>query len=187
MKVLALSEDVDLLLLLKNNDEGAFSEIYNRYWKLMYTTANNILQNEIAAQDIVQNIFINIWERRKEVEIKLLKAYLLQAVRFQVFRAIKAKKTDTHFYRRLADVSASIVYENPMLSQELELWFKNTMEVLPKDCQHIFKVSREEQLTYREIAVQLSISEKTVEKKMTICLKHIRQTMQQNPHILQVY
>ena len=173
-------DDTELLRLLYEDDENAFAEIYNRYWKLLFYTAHNILQNQSVAQDAVQEVFIAFWQRRKEANVQSLKAYLQQATRFQVLKAIRDQKADERFYCRLADVTTDMVYENPLLFKEQEALLRQILENLPEDCRYIFKLSREEHLTYKQIAGQLNISEKTVEKKMSICLKHIRQALQQN-------
>jgi RNA polymerase sigma-70 factor (ECF subfamily) len=174
-------EDSELLQLLHQEDEGAFAEIYNRYWKPLFVTAHNLIQNRDIAQDMVQEVFIALWQRRQEVQIQSLKAYLQQAARFQVLKAIRAQKTDDQFYSRLAGVTANMVYEDPLLFKEQETLLRQTVASLPDDCRNVFRLSREEHLTYKQIAGQLNISEKTVEKKMSICLKHIRQALQQNP------
>lgn len=173
-------EDIQLLQLLQKGNEEAFAEVYNRYWKLLYTTARNIIQQEEFAKDAVQEVFIALWQRRMESNIQNLKAYLQQAVRFQILKAIRTQKTDEQFYSRLATVTADIIYENPLLFKEHEVLFREIMSTLPDDCRQIFHLSREEQLTYKQIAGQLNISEKTVEKKMSFCLKHIRQILAQN-------
>ncbi len=172
--------DTQLLLLLQENDEAAFAEVYNRYWKLLYTTAYKILSVEDVAKDAVQVVFIALWQRRAEAAIQSLKPYLQQAVRFQILKAIREQKTDEQFYSRLAAVTTDIFYENPLLFKEQEAFFTDILNSLPEDCRLIFSLSREERLTYKQIATQLNISEKTVEKKMTICLKHIRQALEQN-------
>jgi RNA polymerase sigma-70 factor (ECF subfamily) len=173
-------DDTELLQLLLQDDENAFAEIYNRYWRLLFYTANNIIQDRDVAQDAVQEVFITLWQRRKEVEIQSLKAYLQQATRFQILKAIRAQKTDDQFYSRLAGVTADIVYENPLLFKEQEALLRQILASLPEDCRYIFHLSREEHLTYKQIAGQLNISEKTVEKKISICLKHIKTALQQN-------
>jgi RNA polymerase sigma-70 factor (family 1) len=174
-------DDTQLLKLLQEEDEEAFAEIYNRYWKLLYTTANNIIRNESAAQDAVQEVFIALWQKGKETDIQFLKAYLQQAVRFQVLKAIRSQKADEQFYNRLSSITSDIIYENPLLFKEQEGLLRQILDSLPDDCRLVFKLSREENLTYRQIAAQLEISEKTVEKKMSICLRQIREALQQNP------
>src|ERR1035437_1202808 len=107
--------DIELIDLLKSGDETAFTEIYNRYWKLLFKTAYNILQDFATAQDITQNIFISLWERRNGAKIQSLKPYLQQATRFAVFRAIKDQQTDKAFYERLADVTADIITDDSLI------------------------------------------------------------------------
>jgi RNA polymerase sigma-70 factor (ECF subfamily) len=177
-------DDKQLLELLGEEDQYAFAEIYNRYWKLLYTTANSIIRNESLAQDAVQEVFIALWQKEKGAEIQFLRAYLQQAVRFQVLKAIRNQKADEQFYSRLAAITSDIVYENPLLFKEQEGLLRQIFDSLPEDCKLVFKLSREENLTYRQIAAQLDISEKTVEKKMSICLRQIREALQQKPDLV---
>ena len=173
-------EDIQLLELLLEQNEEAFAEIYNRYWKILYTTAYNIVQNEELAKDAVQEVFIALWQRRNEANIRALQSYLRQSVRFQILKAIRAQKVNEQFYRRLAAITTDIFNDYPFLFKEHETLLSGIMNTLPDDCRQIFRLSREEQLTYRQIAGQLHISEKTVEKKISICLRHIRQALEQD-------
>lgn len=177
-------DDLQLLQLVQNENEEAFAEVYNRYWKLLYTTAYNVIQDEYFAKDAVQEVFISLWQRKEGANIQVLKAYLQQAVRFQVLKSIRTQKTDEHFYKRLAAVTADIIYDNPLLFKEQEALLREIMDALPADCRVVFELSREEHLTYKQIANHLNISEKTVEKKMSICLKYIRQRLEQNKILL---
>lgn len=166
--------DDQLLKLLYQSDEGAFAEIYNRYWKPLYTSAHNILQVREAAQDAVQEVFISLWKRRQHIQVDILQSYLHQAVRFQVFKAIRAEKTDQNFFNRLALISKDILFEDPVLFKELETIYKQLIQSLPPDEQEIFLLHRDGGLTYKQIAEQKNISVKTVEKKMSHALKEIR-------------
>jgi RNA polymerase sigma-70 factor (ECF subfamily) len=166
--------DEQLLTLLYESDEQAFAEIYNRYWKALYISANNILQLKEAAQDAVQEVFISLWKRRGHVQIEALQPYLFQAIRFQVFKAIRAEKTDQHFFHRLALITKDILTEDPLLFKELEAMYQQLLHALPQDEQEIFTLHRDGGLTYKQIADQKNISIKTVEKKMSRALKQIR-------------
>jgi RNA polymerase sigma-70 factor (ECF subfamily) len=166
--------DDELLQLLHQSDEFAFAEIYNRYWKPLYISAHNILQVKEAAQDAVQEVFTSLWKRRQIVQIQSLQSYLYQAIRFQVFKAIRAEKTDANFFNRLAMVSKDILTEEPLLFKELETLYQQLVRSLPKDEQEIFSLHREAGLTYKQIAEEKNISVKTVEKKMSHALKEIR-------------
>jgi RNA polymerase sigma-70 factor (family 1) len=166
--------DEQLVTLLVKSDELAFAEIYNRYWKALYVSAHNILQLKEAAQDVVQEVFIALWKRRGDVQIGALRPYLFQAIRFQVFKAIRAEKTDHDFFNRLALISKDILNEDPLLFKELEGIYIQLVRSLPAEEQEIYTLHRDAGLTYKQIADQKNISIKTVEKKMSRALKQIR-------------
>ncbi|QNR85326.1 RNA polymerase sigma-70 factor [Pedobacter riviphilus] len=166
--------DAELTELLREGDRGAFTVIYNNYWKLLFQTAYRILNNTIAAEDIVQDIFVSLWNRKNEAVILNLKAYLQQATRFAVYEAIRQKKHDSNFYNRLALITADIITDNPLLFKEQQELLSEIINALPEDCKESFRLSREEGMTYKQIAAVLGISEKTVEKRITKSLKHIR-------------
>ena len=169
--------DDQLLQQLYASDEKAFAEIYNRYWKSLYTSAHNILQVKDAAQDAVQEVFISLWKRRETIQVEVLPSWLHQAVRFQVFKAIRAEKTDQHFFNRLALITKDILIEDPVLFKELESLYQRLIHALPPDEQEIFLLHRDGGLTYKQIAAQKNISVKTVEKKMSRALKELRYGM----------
>lgn len=177
MQSLSLHTENQLLRLLQSGDETAFAEIYNRYWKPLYFSAHNILQVKDAAQDAVQEVFISLWNRREKVNIDCLASYLHQAVRFQVFKAIRAEKTDVNFVNRLAQITKDVLHEDPLLFKELETLYQQVIRSLPQDEQEIFSLHRDAGLTYKQIAEEKNISVKTVEKKMSHALKEIRYGM----------
>lgn len=167
----------ELLLKIKEGDELAFREIYNRFWSSVHQTAYDILRDGDAAKDIVQEVFISFWNRREEIEIRSLKSYLHQATRYGVFKAIRAQRVDEAFYERLKTVTIDIITDEPLLFKEQSQLIQSLMEELPDDCREIFRLNREDGLTYRQIAALLGISEKTVEKKISKVLQHLRKGM----------
>ena len=166
--------DKELIDLLKGGDKDGFTEIYNRYWKLLFQTAHNIMQDQESARDIVQNVYISLWTRRNEVEILSLKPYLQQSVRFSVLKAIRELKKDARFYVRLKEITSEIIADNPLLFKEQQELLKKLLGSMPENCKETFYLSREEGFTYKQIALQLNISEKTVEKRLSKSLRHIR-------------
>lgn len=175
MQPLSTHSDEQLLRLVReNDDEAAFTEIYHRYRKTLHSSAHNILQVKDAAQDAVQEVFISLWKRRGLVHIESLKSYLLQSVRFQVLKMIRAEKADAGFIKRLSQASKDILREDPLLFRELDSLLTDVIRSLPEDQQAIFAMSREKEMTYKEIAAEKGISVKTVEKKMSQALRHIR-------------
>lgn len=172
-----LLSDAELITALKEGEEQAFGEIYERYWKELYRKANNILQDPDASVDVLQDLFLSLWQRRKQVEIQALKPYLNQALRFSVLKAIRKLKTDRQFYERLMEVTTEIIAENPLLFKEQQQLIQNLIDNLPEDCKQAFLLSREQELTYKQIANLLNISEKTVEKRISKSLKMIRASL----------
>src|SRR5579859_6335764 len=159
--------DSELLLLIKEGDAAAFNVLYNRHWQSLYIAARNVLRAPEIAKDIVQEVFTSLWQKRAELDIAFPKAYLQQAVRFQVLKAIRADKAHTGFYEGLADVSRKMVEENPLIFKELQHILSDLIASLPEDSRLAFQLSREENLTYRQIADYLNVSVKTVEKKIS--------------------
>ncbi|WP_343704663.1 sigma-70 family RNA polymerase sigma factor [Chitinophaga sp.] len=169
--------DQELLHMLKKDDEAAFAEVYKRYWKLLYTTAFGIIRDAPAAQDIVQEIFIRIWHGRHTLNIAALKPYLQQAARFGVLKAIRAEKTDKAFYDRLAAVTIDVLADDLLLYKEQRELFEKLLSGLPDNIKEVFHLSRESNLTYKQIAARLNISEKTVEKRMSKSLQYFRDNL----------
>ena len=180
MPVPAAYTDEQLLQLLIDDDPAAFTEIYHRYYKELYLIAWNGLRDQAIAEDVIQEIFVSLWQRRSEVRIEALKPWLLQAARFQVLKAFRRGKADGQFLERLARVSAIIEESDPAVLKELQTLIPALLHSLPPDQQRIFRMHREEHLTYREIAERLGISVKTVEKKMSLALSQLRLGLKEN-------
>jgi len=173
-KIYQTYHDAELLQCLSENDEGAFSEIYRRYAAQMFIIAFNILRRRAGAEDAVQDIFITLWKRRDGLQIDSLKAYLRQAVRYRALRMYKEEKKDDSFYARLAQATSDILQDDPVIFRNIQQLLQKIILTLPRDQQLIYRLHREQRLTYSEIAKRLDVSVKTVEKKMSKSLKSIR-------------
>lgn len=168
------TNDIDLIDLLAADNEQAFTEIYNRYWQTLLTTAYNIIQDEQAAQDAVQNVFVSLWKRRKDVVIHSLKAYLQQAIRYAVLKHFREQRADISFFERLRKITTELIADDTLILKEQEQLLAQILESMPENCSETFRMSREEGLTYKQIASRLKISEKTVEKRLSKSLQYIR-------------
>ena len=166
--------DEELVKLLKFDDRNAFTEIYNRFWKLLFSTAQNITDNTDSAQDIVQNIFLSLWQRRHVSDISSLKAYLQQATRYAVLQSLREKHCDAQFHQRLSGLTSEIINDDPLLFKEQQELLNDLLKSMPENYSKTYLMNREEGLTYKQIASQLEISEKTVEKRISKSLRHLR-------------
>lgn len=169
--------DQELVQLLVGNDKNAFEQLYERHWFTLYQTAFYLLRDSDGSKDIVQDVFLWIWENRNTLKVENLKAYLQAAVRFKVANFIRAGNIRDSFFDDLAKV-----YPNPLCANSDEVaQFKELQRVihevilqLPEKCREVYLLSREKGLSNREIAARLGISVKTVEAQMTIALKRLR-------------
>jgi RNA polymerase sigma factor (sigma-70 family) len=174
MNDFARYSDLELLGLISKDSEKALSEIYERYWEKLFDYSEKILKGQSASQDAVQLVFIDLWKRRSSLQINSLQSYLFQAVRFQVFKTIRAGKTSLDFYDRLAVISAKILSENPVLIGDLKDIVEKILNSLPEDQRVLLKLNKQDGFTFKEIAEQKNISVKTVEKKIAKALATLR-------------
>lgn len=169
--------DAELLSLLPEDNQQAFEALYSRHWETLYKAAFFILKDQHACKDIVQEVFVWLWQHRHGLAIRSLPAYLRSAVKFKVANHIRSGVTRSGFLeelaaRHLSDAgwSAAELAE----ANELRTMIEGGISTLPDRCREIFRLSREEHLSNREIASYLGISVKTVEVQMTLALKKLR-------------
>jgi len=165
--------DAHLIDLLQGNDRDAFSEVYARYSSLLYNYAYNILENEEECLDAVQDIFVWLWTNRQKLQVSCLKAYLLAAVKYKLVRVIRTSKRRAEILSRRAEVS-DVFIDDSVEVKELRAVINDFVKTLPQRAKEIYLLSREQQLTNKEIAAQLGIAEKTVENQMTLTLKKLK-------------
>jgi len=155
--------DVELLNRLRENDTQAFESIYKKYWQNLYLTAFSILKDKQTAEDIIQDLFIQLWNKRATISVTVsLNAYLSTCIKHEVFRIIR---------KRIAELDTNEVIQPDKTYNAQELieykeFLAHTQQLIAKlsvKCQEVFVLSREGQYSHKEIAAQLNISSKTVE------------------------
>ena len=166
-------ENTILLGALYGGSKVAFEKLYCRFWGRLYLAAYNRLRDKELCEDIIQEIFSQLWIRRSTLAIKNLESYLFTAVRFQVFRCINEKKCRNNFVMELSRLPAEF-FDTQQSYREIEEALKNGIEKLPEKCGKIFYLSRQEHLSNKEIALRLNISIKTVENQITLAIKKMR-------------
>lgn len=167
------TDDV-LVELLKGGDRMAFDAIYHRYARSLYQYAFRLLEDEDECTDVVQDIFVWLWTHKKKLNISFLKGYLLAAVKYRMIRVITSSKRRDEILKSMAEQALTIVEEDPIEIQELKGIISDFVETLSPQGKRIFKMSREQYLSNKEIAAELNISVKTVENHMTSVLKKLR-------------
>lgn len=168
------SDDILLLKLIKQGDQIAFRHLFYQYADSLERFITYYIHDREKSQDLVLDIFTYIWENRQNFEIKqTLKANLFQAARNKSFTYIRDKKIPVYL-EEMEGMEIVQNYDSELELQELHHLIEEAVSLLPDKCREIFRKSREENLTNKEIAGQLHISEKTVEGQITIALKKIR-------------
>lgn len=167
--------DEDLLCLVRNGDRDAFTEIYNRYWKLLFNTAYNVNRNREDSLDVCQSIFLWFWENRSEVKVATsLKAYLQTAVKYKIANLIRNGKVRESLFDDLAKIDLQTYNANELEIKELKCLIAQLCDELPAKCREVFLLSREEHLKHKEIAERLGIAEKTVDDHITRALHKLK-------------
>jgi RNA polymerase sigma-70 factor (family 1) len=168
--------DMELVATLKTGDKTAFAEIYNRYWDKLFSMAGHKLDHLEDAEEVVQNIFISLWNRRTTLNItSTLNSYLAVSVKYRVIKVLEKQ-----YYQRKYTGSLSKEHKLDDSTQEwlefteLKAQLEQLVKGLPDKCQLVYRMSREDGCSQKEIAGKLDISEKTVEAHLGKALKTIR-------------
>ena len=171
--------NVSLSQRLYQGEDGAFEEIIDAYWNLLFYRAFKILKNTDDVEDILQNVFADLWARKYEKIVLNLEAFLVQAVKFQVFKKMRDGKLLQSHMEQFEEIVFYSHVEETVEKKETSENITQVIENLPSRCKEVFKLSRYENLTNKEIAYQLSISVKTVENQITKANSTIRSTLKE--------
>lgn len=170
-----IATDAVLIQLLETGDENAFQEIYKRYWYKLYTVARRKVEAQEDAEEIVQDIFVDLWERRIRLNINELDRYLFSAVKYKVLNYIKSRIVRQTYRDTVSlKIDADSNTEEELALQDLRQAITNGIENLPPKTQEIFRLNRLEGLSVREISDLLHIPERTVEYHVTQSLRSMR-------------
>jgi RNA polymerase sigma-70 factor (family 1) len=178
MGLLSGYTDSQLVDLLSKDDRLAFTELYNRYWDKLFTVAANKLDKDLeSAEELVQDLFMNLWRRRKDLRIKgCISSYLAIALKYKVIDTRLKKKRRQEYKARsahgltLIDTST----EEQLRFHELQRRLELVVQDLPERARLIYTLSRESGYTHKQIGDRLSISNKTVEAHLSRIIKLIR-------------
>jgi len=181
-------ETTDKLLIgLKNGDKSVFETIYREYYVPLCYFCVKYVDSLSDAEEIVQEVFVKVWEKHAEVEINTsLKSYLHRSVQNSALNYIKKQKI-VDKYRQSEEGGSRTSYhdgQSSMEDAELRMVIKKAILELPEKRREIFELSRFEGMKYSKIADTLSISVKTVENQMTKALKYLRVVLKDYSPIL---
>lgn len=169
--------DKDVIVSLKNGKEEAFEVLFWEYNTHIYHFVYSLLYDKSLAEDLTQNVFLKIWERREDIDLaQSFDSYLFTIARHLVYketekRLLSESLTET-LQKQLSD--GDTLMEEKIDAESLREYIDSLIEELPPARREIFRLSRKEHLSYKEIALRLSISEKTVETQLNRALHFLR-------------
>ncbi|MDR2271003.1 MAG: RNA polymerase sigma-70 factor [Sphingobacterium sp.] len=168
--------DEDLYKLLRGDNQFAFSVLFQKYNQLLFIYVYKKLKDEEECRDIVQEVFLNLWNNRRKLSLKTsLKSYLYQAVRNKALNVFVHQKVSQKFldsFGSLPEVEEGADYG--IREKDIIETIDREIAMMPPKMQAIFELSRKEYLSHREIAQLLGISEETVTTQIKRALKRLK-------------
>lgn len=167
-----------LLTQIQRGDKSSFSLLYNTYAKELLDYAYSYVKDKQVSEDLVQEVFLSLWTRRKKIDIALtIKQYLYGAIKFNVlsyFRSEGVKQRYIEHFCTFVAQSSNQQIKEIMDTADLMTIISSSLKSLPPKCQHAFYLSRFEHKTIKEIAEEMNISTRTVENYISQAIKHLR-------------
>ncbi|MDR6783517.1 RNA polymerase sigma-70 factor (family 1) [Pedobacter africanus] len=157
--------DQEITTFLKEGDQLAFTEIYNRYSGLLYAYAFKLTADRDVTKDMTQELFISLWDNRSELELKTsLSAYLYTAIRYKFLKQVAHQKVKAGYAEKFLQTFESGISSTEDYIEEKDLirTVEKLVSELPPKMARAFVMSKLEFRTHQEIAEELNISEKTV-------------------------
>lgn len=183
-------DDAGIIRALKNRDEQTFGDLFKTHFKPLRNYAFSFVQEQTLAEDIVQTVFLRLWDKIAALNIAdSIAAYLYRAVYNESLNALKHNKVRRTYHswlNRSTKDHTDAAHRNLQL-QELERQLRAAINALPEQCRTIFQLSRYEELRYRDISLRLGISVKTVENQMGKALKLLRTALAEFLPLLMLY
>jgi len=178
MNSLRSLSDAELTDLLRSGDRAAFTQIYERYWKLLLRSAFQATGDREESMDICQTLFLWLWENHTTLHIATsLKGYLLTAVKYKIANLIRQGKYQVTSIDSLQEADAPLYAEMAIEIKELKNLIDQLINELPERCREVFLLSRDEQLSHRQIADQLGVSERTVDAHISTALRKLKEPL----------
>lgn len=170
--VKALAEQV------KNSDQRAFNKLFDLCWEPMFGYAASLIQDETVAQDLQQEVWIDYWKRRENIQTDNIKAYLYKAIRFKCYNYLRDNKIPTSHLEvaETIGIQPTISAKNDAI--DLSIRIDKILSTLPQRCQEIFILSRMNDLSNKEISEDLNISQRTVENQISIALRKLKKDLE---------
>lgn len=185
-----LGEENLLIRQFKTGDHHSFKVLYQKYAPKLYGFSRKYLNSDEDAEEIVQEIFLRIWEKKDNIdESQSFSSYIFQAAKYRIFNGFRKKINEQAYldFMIYADDSSSNFTDMEVEYQEIKSKAETAISAMPPKRQEIFRMSREQGLKNKEIAEKLQISIKTVENQMSQALKFLKDELIDYQLIIMVF
>lgn len=155
--------------------ESDFEFVFSHFYAPLCAYANKITLQQQVSEELVQDLFLHLWDNKHKLNIENLKSYLYSSIYHKALHHIEHQSVKLKYDKSL--IASNHVYPSPedaMITDELYRVYRNELDQIPPNTRHIFKMSRYSDMTYKEIAQKLNISVKTVESHISKALKAFR-------------
>ncbi|MCC8425948.1 RNA polymerase sigma factor [Mucilaginibacter sp. UR6-11] len=178
MTALSTLSDPELVALLQQGDHAAFTEIYDRYNGLLYVFAYKRLHDREEARDVIHELFLHFWTGHQDLFLtNNLSAYLYTATRNRIINVVTRQKVASRYidsFQSYLDQSPAAGTDYLVRYNELNEFIEHEIAALPERIRLVFELSRKTNLTRKEIAEKLGVSEETVKSQMHSALKALK-------------
>ena len=165
--------DTRLAELVNQKDKLAFNILYEKYWERMYFYVRKFVADTEQCEDVIQDVFLSLWTNGFPSGNKKVAGYLYTAVRYRIFDYFDKNKVISKYEQSLKDFldRTDVTPERSLIDKEMTMLIDREIMALPPKMRRIFQLSRQSELSQKEIAQQLQISDKTVKKQMSNAMK----------------
>ena len=162
---------------IESIDKAFLERIYKQYWSELYIYAFNVLHERDLSEDIVQEVFVDLWSRRHDLQIINLKSYLYKSVKYQIFNSFRKSKYKKQLMMKFDSMMEQYQIYELYEKEELKDEINDIVSKLPKERRLIFQMSRNGEMSNKEISEKLNISLQTVKNQISGSLKIIRKSL----------
>lgn len=158
-------------------DQSSFGQLYARYHPVLFGIARSYLADSAAAGDVVQDVFLKLWNQRQTLQVTHVKAYLFQMAKNRCMDVQRSKKSSESLHEA-DNIEATENSDSNIETRQTGAKLTGLIKALSPQCRTVFLLVRFEKLKYKEVAELLEISNKTVENHMGRALKALRLGME---------
>lgn len=177
MHVLKTDIDEDLLQRIIKGDTVAYATVYELFKDLVFAFAYSLIKDRDTAEEVVQQVFFKLWEKREQIDIKQsFPAYIKRITYNHIIDFFRKVKRDTQLQAELQRNMESLCdsHQDMLIRKDLETVYRTAIDMLPAQKKNVYLLAKEENMSYDEIAAEMNISKNTVRNHMTIAIQFVR-------------